>query len=314
MSGRARNRFALDPMTPDSRRFLEASRLPRRRAILSVMLRIVPWTLLILAGVAGGLAVLIGYYEPRLIYFPDRDLERTPASVGLRFEEVDLGTADGERIYGWFLPAATTPAPVTILLLHGNGGNISHRLDKLAVLHTLGADVLIVDYRGYGRSSGSPDEKGTYRDADAAYEYLASTRHVDPRRVVVCGESLGAAVAVDLAARRPVGGLVMESAFSSAVDVGQEMFRYLPVRLLARNRYESVAKIGAVQAPILILHSRDDEYFGWQHPQRLYGAAHEPKRLVELRGGHNDAFLVSRQVYTAALSAFLQQVAGAART
>jgi hypothetical protein len=125
----------------------------------------------------------------------------------------------------------------------------------------------------------------------------------------VYGESLGAAVAVDLAARKPVGGLVMESAFSSAVDVGQEMFAFLPARLLVRNRYDSVKKIGAVQAPILILHSRNDEFFGWHHPQQLYDAAREPKRLVELRGGHNDAFLVSVPVYAQALSAFLGRVA-----
>ena len=132
---------------------------------------------------------------------------------------------------------------------------------------------------------------------------------IDPRRLVVYGESLGAAVAVDLASRHPVGGLVMESAFSSAVEVGQEMFPFLPARLLVRNRYESVNKIGRVGVPVLILHSRDDELFKWHHPQQLYGAAHEPKRLVELRGGHNDAFLVSGQVYAAALSAFFEQVA-----
>ena len=106
----------------------------------------------------------------------------------------------------------------------------------------------------------------------------SQARGIDPRRLVLYGESLGAAVAVDLASRKPVGGLVMESAFSSAVDVGQEMFRFLPARLLVRNRYESVKKIGKVQAPVLILHSRDDEFFGWHHPQRLYDAAREPKQ------------------------------------
>lgn len=272
------------------------------------MLRTMLWTLLTLAGLAGALVLLLGWYEPRLIYFPARDLDGTPAGLGLPFEDVELRTADGERVHGWFLPAAA-PAPVTVLLLHGNAGNISHRFQKLAVLRDIGADVLIVDYRGYGRSSGRPTETGTYRDADAAYEYLVQTRRIDPRRLVVYGESLGAAVAVDLAARKPVGGLVMESAFSSGVDVGQEMFPFLPAHLLVRNRYDSVKKIGSVQAPILILHSRNDEFFKWQHPQRLYDAAREPKRLVELRGGHNDAFLVSSGVYAAALSTFLRQVA-----
>lgn len=276
------------------------------------MLRSVVWTLLTLAGLAVALALLLRWYEPHLIYLPARGLERTPAGVGLAFENVELSTADGERIHGWFLPAGTAPAPVTVLLLHGNAGNISHRFEKLAVLRDLGADVLIIDYRGYGRSSGSPGETGTYRDADAAYAYLVETRRIDPRRVVLYGESLGAAVAVDLAARKPVGGLVMESAFASAVEVGQEMFPFLPARLLVQNRYESTKKIGAVRAPVLILHSRDDEFFGWHHPQRLYDAASAPRRLVELRGGHNDAFLVSARDYAQALSAFLGEVAARA--
>jgi len=271
------------------------------------MLRVVLWTLVTLATLAGALVVVLGWYEPRLIYFPARDLERTPAGLGLPFEDIELRTVDGERVHGWLLPAPT-PALVTVLLLHGNAGNISHRFEKLAVLRGLGADVLIIDYRGYGRSSGRPTETGTYRDADAAYAYLVEIRRIAPGRIVLYGESLGAAVAVDLAARKPVGGLVMESAFSSAVDVGQEMFSFLPARLLVRNRYESTKKIGAVRAPVLILHSRDDEYFGWHHPQRLYDAAREPKRLVALRGGHNDAFLVSSQIYAAALAAFLEQV------
>jgi uncharacterized protein len=276
------------------------------------MLRTVLWTLVTLAALAGALVLLLAWYEPRLIYFPARELERTPASLGLPFEDIALRTVDGERVHGWFLPAPA-PAPVTLLLLHGNAGNISHRFEKLAVLRGLGADVLIIDYRGYGRSSGRPTETGTYRDADAAYKYLVQTRGIDPRRVVLYGESLGAAVAVDLAARKPVGGLVMESAFSSAVDVGQEMFSFLPARLLVRNRYQSAKKIGAVQAPVLILHSRDDEYFGWHHPQRLYDAAREPKRLVALRGGHNDAFLVSSQVYATALAELLSQVSAGTR-
>jgi fermentation-respiration switch protein FrsA (DUF1100 family) len=272
------------------------------------MLRRVLWTFLTLVALAGALVLLLRWYEPHLIYFPARALDGTPAALGLPFEDVELDTADGERIHGWFLPAGG-PAPVTVLLLHGNAGNISHRFEKLAALRMLGADVLIVDYRGYGRSSGRPSETGTYRDADAAYGYLVRTRGIDPRRLVVYGESLGSAVAVDLAARTAVGGLVMESAFGSAVDVGQEMFPFLPARLLVRNRYESASKIGRVRAPVLILHSRDDEFFGWHHPQRLYDAAHQPKQLVELRGGHNDAFVVSSQAYSAALSAFFGQVA-----
>jgi len=268
------------------------------------------WPILSFAGFALALVLFLRWVEPRMIYLPAREIDRTPADLGLAYEDLTLTASDGERLHAWFLPGRAA-TPVTVLFLHGNAGNISHRFDKLAVLRALGADVLIVDYRGYGRSSGRPDEAGTYRDADAAYAHLTGGRALDPRRLVLYGESLGSAVAVDLAARKPVGGLIMESGFSSAVDVARELFPFLPAAWLLRNRYDSVAKIGVVRAPVLLLHSRDDEFFGWHHPQRLYDAARAPKRLVELRGGHNDAFLVSSGAFALALKEFLEQVAQA---
>ena len=266
------------------------------------------WPLFLFAGVALALLLFLRWVEPRMIYLPVRPLDRTPADLGLAYEDVTLTASDGEKLHAWFLPSQA-PARVTLLFLHGNAGNISHRFDKLAVLRVLGADVLIVDYRGYGRSTGRPDETGTYRDADAAYVYLTSARRIEPRRLVVYGESLGTAIAVDLAARRPVGGLVLESGFSSGVQVARELFPFFPAGWLLRNRYDSVTKIGAVQAPVLLLHSRDDEFFGWHHPKRLYDATLAPKQLVELRGGHNDAFLVSSAAFAQALEVFFAQVA-----
>jgi len=277
------------------------------------LIRTLVSAVLVLAGLAAALVMFLRWYEPRLIYLPFRDLERTPADLGLAYEDLELQTADGQRIHAWFLPAGS-PARLTVLFLHGNAGNISHRFDKLALLREIGADVLIVDYRGYGRSTGRPDEAGTYRDADAAYSYLIEVRKLEARRIVLYGESLGTAVAVDLAARKPVGGLILESVFSSGVDVGQEMLPFLPMRWLVRNRYDSVNKIGRVQAPVLILHSRDDEFFRWHHPQRLYDAARDPKRLVELRGGHNDAFLVSSAAYMQALREFSKTVEASTRS
>jgi fermentation-respiration switch protein FrsA (DUF1100 family) len=271
------------------------------------MLRTAMSFVLVLAGVLIALVLFLRWYEPRMIYFPWRAIDRTPAELGLHYEDVLLSTEDGATIHGWFLPAAR-PCALTVLLLHGNAGNISHRFDKLAVLRELGADVLIIDYRGYGRSSGSPSEQGTYRDADAAYAWLTGKRGLAPGAIVVYGESLGAAVAVDLAARHPLAGLVLESGFTSAVDVGQEMFPFLPARWLVRNRYESAAKLGRVKAAVLVLHSRDDEFFGWHHARGLYDAAPAPKRLVELRGGHNDAFVVSADRYRSALQEFFAQL------
>jgi uncharacterized protein len=168
--------------------------------------------------------------------------------------------------------------------------------------------VLIVEYRGYGLSQGTPSERGIGRDARAAYDHLMRERGIDPRRLVLYGESLGGAVAVDLAVRVPVGGLVLENTFTSIADVGRALVPYLPMRLVLRDRYESLEKIGRLEAPLLVFHSRDDEIFPPHHAERLLAAARGPKQGVELRGGHNDAFLVSRAAYEAALERFFSSV------
>lgn len=245
-------------------------------------------------------ALLLRWREPAMIYYPDRELAGTPDQAGLKFEDVWLTTGDGVRIHGWFLPATATNAPA-ILFLHGNAGNISHRLDKLAIFHNLGAATLIIDYRGYGGSEGTPDEPGTYRDAQAAYDWLAKQQ----RQIILYGESLGSAVAVDLAVKVPVAGLIIEEPFTSIADVGQKLYPFLPVRLLAKTKYDSLSKMPRLRAPLLILHSREDEMFPYSYAERLLAAAPAPKRLVELRGSHNDAFLVSAEIYRRALAEFL---------
>ena len=252
------------------------------------------------------------WYEPRMIFYPNvptRRIERTPEEMGLAYEDIELAAADGTRITGWFLPAGRAleqpPPPHTLLFLHGNAGNVSHCLDKCRVFCDLGLAVLLIDYRGYGQSEGRPDENGTYQDARAAYDYLTHTRGVDGRGVLLYGESLGTGIAVDLASRVPVGGVVLEAAFTSLADVGQRIFWFLPVRGLIRNRYDSLRKVGKVEAPLLLLHSRDDEYFSIRHARRLVAAARTPARLVELRGKHASAFHDSEDACRAALRQFI---------
>jgi hypothetical protein len=263
--------------------------------------------------IVGALALftlLLAWQEPRLLYYPERQLAGRPDLFGFAYEDVWLTVADGVKIHGWFVPSTMNQHPVTILFLHGNAGNISHRFEKLNILHDLGADSLIIDYRGFGRSEGKPNERGTYIDADAAYLHLTKTLKREPRTVVVYGESLGSAVAVDLASRVPVGGVIIEEAFTSVPDVAQGMYPFLPVRWLVRNRYDSIGKIGRINAPLLILHSRDDELFSYRHAERLFAAAREPKRLVELRGSHNDAFFTSAGTYRDALATFVRERRG----
>ena len=203
---------------------------------------------------------------------------------------------------------------MTVLFFHGNAGNISHRMEKLALFRELGADVLIVDYRGYGSSTGRPGERGLYLDARAAYRHLIDERRVSPNALLLYGESLGTAVVVDLAAEVEVGALVLESGFTSIPDVAQAMYPVLPVRWIVRNRFDTLSKIRRVRAPILILHSRDDEFFPIHHAERLAAAAAPRARLVELRGGHNDAFQVSERVYREALRELLAATARSAES
>lgn len=264
--------------------------------------------LLTLVALMAALSLWLVWMEPRMIFQPARELEGTPARLGWAFAEVTLVASDGVRLRGWHIPraAGVTAPPVTVLFLHGNAGNISHRFEKLAILRDLGADVLIVDYRGYGASEGRPDEAGLNRDALAAYRHLVDERRVAPAQVVLYGESLGSAIAVRLAAGAEVGGVVLEAAFTSAADVGQAMFPFLPVRWLVRNRLDTLGRIGHVRAPILLLHSRDDEFFPLHHAERLVSAAGDRARLTVLRGGHNDAFLTSEDEYRRSLGAFLR--------
>ena len=250
-------------------------------------------------------ALLLRWREPHMIYYPMRSLETTPALFRLKYEDAWLTTSDGVKIHGWFVPAAKTNAP-TILFLHGNAGNISHRLEKIDIFHHLGAAMLIIDYRGYGQSDPrQPDEQGTYRDAQAAYDYLTKTLNREPRTVILYGESLGTAVAVDLAVKAPIAGLILEEPFTSIADIGQKMFPFLPIRLIAKTKYDSLSKMPKLCAPLLIFHSRDDEIFAINHGKRLFAAAPEPKRFVELLGTHNEAFLISSDIYRHALAEFL---------
>lgn len=263
----------------------------------------------VLTAVAAGYAVLAGllyFYQDRLVYFPERALAATPAQSGLAFESVRFTSMDGVGLSGWFIPAPKARA--TLLFCHGNAGNISHRLESIRQFHQLGLNVFIFDYRGYGESEGSPTEAGTYHDAEAARRYLVETRGLTPERIIYFGRSLGAAITAWLATQHPPRALIVESAFTSVPDFGAEIYPWMPVRLLARLHYPTREYLQAVKAPTLVIHSRDDEIVSFRHGESVYAAANVPKEFLEIRGGHNDGFLVSGAQYTRHLDAFLRRV------
>ena len=252
-----------------------------------------------------GFALVLYFFQSHLVFYPEagREIIAAPSHVGLPYKDVRLTTDDGLSLHGWFIPAAE--ARGTVLFLHGNAGNISHRIDTLQMFHRLGYSTLIFDYRGYGNSGGTPSEQGTYRDAEAAWRYLTEQRRIPSCRIVLFGESLGGAVASWLAARQKPAALVIASGFTSVPDLAQHFYPYLPVRWLAHLRYDTRKNLRAVAVPVLIAHSPEDEIIPFEHGQALYAAANSPKRFLELGGGHNDGFIFMRESWVKELKDFL---------
>jgi len=245
-------------------------------------------------------------FQERLVYFPTSTLVATPAAIGLEFEDVRFRTEDGLTLHGWFVPHPT--ARHTVLFLHGNAGNVSHRLQTIDLLHELGLAVFIFDYRGYGHSEGRPGEQGTYRDAEAAWSYLTGTRDIPPERIVVFGRSLGGAVAAWLAVRHPPAAVVLESTFASGEAMARRTAPIYPAGLLTRLRYDSIGRVPALRAPLLVIHSRDDEIVPLAQARALFAAAPQPKAFLEIRGSHNTAFLQDLPRYRAGLRRFLERL------
>lgn len=272
------------------------------------------WLVTILGGgitVYLSMALNLYVFQEHYVYFPEppsRGAVATPSSMGLAYDPVKLRTADGETLDAWYIPAPHARA--TLLYLHGNGGNIQNRLDPIGVFHRLGLNVLIFDYRGYGASSGKPSEQGTYRDAQAAWDYLSQRNKIQPQQIVLFGESLGGAIATWLAAQHPPAALVLYASFTSVPDIAQKLYPLFPAHLLARYRYDTRALLGKVHCPLLIMHSPQDEIIPFSHGIALFQAAHEPKRFLELRGGHDHALLLSRDDYARGVNQFLQTFLG----
>jgi fermentation-respiration switch protein FrsA (DUF1100 family) len=261
-----------------------------------------------------GVFFMLRWFEHSQIYYPDRVLTTTGAELGRPWEDVEFTALDGTTLNGWFFPGSTN-APRrqwVVLLCHGNAGNISHRLGTCQALLATGVSVFVFDYRGYGRSEGRPSEEGTYLDAQAAYRWLR-TKGFDGGQVIAFGESLGGGVASELALREPLGGLVLQSTFSSITDLGAELFPWLPVRWLSTIKYETRRKLPQIKIPVMVMHSRSDELVGFHHAERNFAAANAPKLFCELKGGHNDG-LVDRRQFVSKTEQFLSMVEAASRT
>lgn len=248
-------------------------------------------------------------FEHSQVYHPTREMEFEPSSVGRAWEEVWLTTADGLRLHAWFFKAdeSSPRKAFAVLFCHGNGGNISSRPGYYKALCETGVNLLTFDYRGYGRSEGRVDEAGTYTDALTALAWL-QTRGFPPSHVVAWGESLGGGVASEVAARVALGGLALQSSFTSIADLGEEIFPWLPVRWINRIKYDTRERLPRIGCPVLVMHSRADDVISPRHGERNFAAAREPKLFWEIAGTHVGALDADRPKFVAGAEAFMKMV------
>ena len=263
----------------------------KKGEIMSVLITL----LSIIVAVYIGLGVFLFLMQSKMLYQPRREYSYKPKDYGLDYEAVDLTTLDGIALKSWFIHSES--AEKTILFCHGNAGNISHRLDTLKMFHELGLNCLIVDYRGYGQSTGKPTEKGTIIDIKAGWDWLIEEKGLQPEQIILFGRSLGGSIAAIVAQDVNPGGLVIESAFTSFDDVGSHYYPWLPVRLFSLFNYSTVEAVEQVNCPVLVIHSQNDEIVPYKFGQQIFAAANEPKQFADLKGSHNGGFYSEGELY-----------------
>jgi len=265
------------------------------------------WTILLIIFITYSiLGWTIYFLQRKFMYRPVRDVAYNPADIGLTFERVSLQVDGGLKISAWYIPVAK--ARKTVLFCHGNGGNLSHRLDTINLLNELGLNCFLFDYRGYGDSQGRPSEKGTYADAAAAWDWLTEKKGVEPEDIVIFGRSMGGAIASKLARKVNPAALVVESAFSSYVELGKKCYPYLPVKHFSKFEYNTVKYVKRVKCPVLVIHSKADEIIPYEFGSQIFDAVRTEKQFVEIFGRHNDGFLFTGAKYRQAWNDWIDYI------
>jgi pimeloyl-ACP methyl ester carboxylesterase len=262
--------------------------------------------LLIVYGVA---CLLLVVFQGRLISFPQPIIESTPEDYGARYTQLSVPGSGGTTLYAWWIPAQEPAAP-TLLYFHGNYGNVGANAEHGARLARTCCNVLLFDYRGYGRSSGPfPNESRMYEDAESVWQYLIGQRKVGPAHIILYGHSLGGAVAIEMAKRHPnAAGVIAESTFTSIADraMTESLYRLFPVRLLVYQRFDSIHKISTIHLPVLLIAGTADTIIPASMSEKLYATAPGPKELVLIDGGgHDNSALIGGAKYTNAVTQFV---------
>ncbi|MBA3065902.1 alpha/beta fold hydrolase [bacterium] len=249
--------------------------------------------------------LMLALFQKKYIYYPVKEIITTPGLKGMEYEDVYFNSSDGVRLNGWFIPPQDINGE-TVLFCHGNADNISYFIEDVKMLADIGLGVFIFDYRGYGRSVGDQSETGTYFDAEAAWNYLTKEKKIPPRRIIILGRSLGGAIAAWLAKEHTPRALFLETAFTSIEDIASKTHPLIPVKSFLRYKYRTIDYLLQVKAPVLITHSKDDNVVPFIHGQKLFAAAGEPKKFIELSGSHRNCFVESGSVYPDGVKAFLE--------
>ncbi|HSA30278.1 MAG TPA: alpha/beta hydrolase [Candidatus Omnitrophota bacterium] len=253
---------------------------------------------------------LFGYVrmtERRTVFLPSIMVDAFPSDAGLEFEDIFFETEDKVKLNGWLVKASQHPErAATLIFFHGNAGNISDRIERLKILHRIGINVFVIDYRGYGKSEGAPSEQGIYLDAQAAFDHIKARPDIRQDRIIAYGVSLGGAAAADLATKRHVNGLILESTFTSAPDMAKKILPIAP-RFMVKTRMDTLSKIKRVTVPKLIIHSPFDELVPYKMALRLYDAAPAPKELLKISGTHNEGYSDSMETFEGGVRVFLKK-------
>ncbi len=272
----------------------------------SAIIRIVAWTAGL--GAIAYLAIIaLVYTQQRRLLFPASPVRISAAQAGLDgVQDVVIATSDGEQLVAWWKPPE--PGRALLLYFHGNGGSLLNRRDRVRMLTQDGRGILIVSYRGYSGSTGTPSESGLREDARAARDWLST---YEPGRIVLYGESLGTGVAVRLATERQVGGVILDAPYTSTADIAKGLFWYLPVALLMRDQFRSIDRIGDIKVPLLVMHGEEDSVIPIALSELLFKAANEPKRYLLLPGTDHVSVLESGGID--AVRRFLVEIEGRLR-
>ncbi len=248
-------------------------------------------------------------FEESYIFYPTTTIDHTPATYGLKFQDVYLTAEDGVSLHGWLIPRSDSK--FTLLHFHGNAGNISHRLHLYEQWHRMGLSVFAIDYRGYGNSEGRPSEAGFYSDARAAWAELVETQNRPASRIIIAGRSLGSAVATRLATEKKAAALVLETPFTNISDMAAEHYPWIvPIRFLAQTEFDTLNLISQVHLPVMIISAGNDELVPSAMSESIYAAANEPKQYVALPGNHNDFDIGSSSAYASTWNRWLNQLGG----